>query len=104
MISQEKISEVVSRIVKNYDPDKIILFGSYAEGNARESSDLDLLIVKDDNRIPPERAIALRKFLLGMMIPLDLFVFTNKEFDDQGKEKFSMISEIKNSGKILYAR
>ena len=39
-----KISDIVNKIVKNYDPDKIILFGSYANGTENEDSDLDFII------------------------------------------------------------
>ena len=45
MISQEKIKEVIDRIVKNINPEKIILFGSYASGNPGEDSDLDILVI-----------------------------------------------------------
>ena len=47
MISQEKINEAINRIVKNINPEKIILFGSYASGNPSEDSDLDILIIKE---------------------------------------------------------
>jgi predicted nucleotidyltransferase len=42
MINKIKISDIVRKIVQNYDPDKIILFGSYANNTADEDSDLDL--------------------------------------------------------------
>ena len=46
MISKTKISNIVNRIAENYDPEKIILFGSYATGTANDDSDLDFIIVK----------------------------------------------------------
>ena len=49
MISQTQIQQVVQRIADNYRPDKIILFGSYAEGTANDDSDIDLLIIKETN-------------------------------------------------------
>ena len=45
MIEREKIEEIVLKIAQEYDPDKIILFGSYANGIPDEHSDLDLLIM-----------------------------------------------------------
>ena len=47
MITQNQINQVVETIVKNIQPEKVILFGSYANGNPNEDSDLDLLIIKD---------------------------------------------------------
>lgn len=43
---QKKLSQVVKRLVRNYGPDKVILFGSYAWGKVSRSSDLDLLVIK----------------------------------------------------------
>ncbi|HIE26576.1 TPA: nucleotidyltransferase domain-containing protein [Candidatus Poribacteria bacterium] len=52
-ITSELIQEVVERIVSAIDPDKIILFGSFANGKPHEYSDLDLFIIKSgiDNRL-----------------------------------------------------
>ena len=50
MISKTKISDIVNKIAKNYDPDKIILFGSYATGTANDDSDLDFIIVKNTDK------------------------------------------------------
>lgn len=44
MISQ-KILEIINKIVAEYDPEQIILFGSYANGNPSDNSDLDLFII-----------------------------------------------------------
>ena len=46
MVTQEQIEEVKNRLVANYQPNKIILFGSYARGDANEDSDLDIIVVK----------------------------------------------------------
>lgn len=54
MIGKEKISEIVDKIASGYDPDKIILFGSYAAGNPNEHSDLDLFLIKDNDLPRPQ--------------------------------------------------
>lgn len=104
MISQEKISEIVSKIVFSYNPDRIILFGSYANGTPNEDSDLDLLIVKNTDMPRPERIIQLRKSLWGSMIPIDLIVYTPNEINDSKDKKSSFIYEVINTGRILYER
>ena len=91
MVTQEQIEEVKNRLVANYQPDKIILFGSYARGDAREDSDLDLIIVKNSaenqNRLDrySDAIIAIRgtRSAKGLVkgIELDLFVYTSEELN-----------------------
>jgi len=50
MIETRQINDIVNRIALNYDPDKIILFGSYAHGNYSDNSDLDFILVMDTNK------------------------------------------------------
>jgi len=49
MITQDQINDVVDIIVKNVNPEKVILFGSYAYGEPQEDSDIDILVIKDTN-------------------------------------------------------
>jgi len=55
MIEKDKISEIINKIARDYDPDKIILFGSSATGNVNENSDLDLLVIKETDIPRPQR-------------------------------------------------
>jgi predicted nucleotidyltransferase len=104
MIGKEKISEIVDKIASGYNPDKIILFGSYATGNPSEDSDLDLFIIKDTDLPRPQRTVQVRKMLYGSMIPIDLIVFTPKEIDESKSNKFSFVYEVLITGKTLYER
>jgi predicted nucleotidyltransferase len=47
LITEKKLIEIIDKISSNYNPEKIILFGSYAKGNPGEASDIDLFIIKD---------------------------------------------------------
>jgi len=49
MITREQIEQVVNTIVTGYHPQRVILFGSYAHGIPTHESDIDLLVIKDDN-------------------------------------------------------
>ncbi|MBI5194174.1 MAG: nucleotidyltransferase domain-containing protein [Nitrospirae bacterium] len=51
------LKEAVRRIIDNFNPEKIILFGSYAYGQATKDSDIDLMVVMDTDLKPYERAI-----------------------------------------------
>ena len=79
MIRQDKIFEIINKIVLGYNPDKIILFGSHALGNPNDNSDLDLLVIKDTDLPRPQRTVLVRKMLYGAMVPIDLIVYTPKE-------------------------
>ena len=102
MIGKDKISEIVAKIASGYKPVRIILFGSYANGNPNEDSDLDLFIIKETDLPRPERTIMVRKMLFGAKVPIDLIVYTPKEIEESKGNKFGFVSEVLNSGKILY--
>lgn len=102
MIGKDKISEIVVKIASEYNPERIILFGSYAKGDPDENSDLDLFIIKETALPRPERIIQVRKMLYGARIPIDLIVFTPKEIEESKDNIFSFVHEVLNTGKTLY--
>ena len=104
MIGKDKISEIVNKIASGYNPEKIILFGSYATENPNENSDLDLFVIKDTDLPRPQRTVQVRKMLYGSMIPIDLIVYTPKEIEESKENKFSFVYEVLNTGKTLYER
>jgi uncharacterized protein len=104
MITEKKISEIVKKIASGYNPEKIILFGSYASGTAVEDSDIDIFVIKDSVLPRPQRTMQLRRMLLGSQIPMDLIVYTPSEVDKEKDEKYSFVYEVLNSGKTVYER
>ena len=104
MIDSNKINEVVAKIATRFNPDKIILFGSYAYGTPNDDSDLDLFVIKDTDLPRPQRTVQVRKMLYGSMIPIDLIVYTPKEIDESKENRFSFVYEVLNTGKTLYER
>ena len=104
MISNEQINEISRKIAEFIKPDKIILFGSYAQGAPDEDSDIDLLIIKDSEKSRPERGIEVRKLLFGSMIPMDILVYTNKEIKESSNKKYSFVYQALTFGKTLYER
>ena len=104
MIETTKISDIVSRIAIQFDPDRIILFGSYALGNANNDSDIDLLVIKNTNLPRHRRSFDIQKSLIGSMIPMDILVYTQKEFELESQEKYSFLSTALKTSKILYER
>ena len=103
MVSQLEMDHVVSRIVELYQPELVILFGSYANGNANEGSDLDLLLVKQTNEPPLNRAAGLRKAMRDILLPMDILVYTPAEIAKDKERKFTFIHDVFKSGRVLYA-
>ena len=103
MISQEKIDEIVQKIVEGYQPEKIILFGSYANGTPTEDSDLDLLIVKDVEGPKYKRSSEVRRLLDGALIPMDILVYTPQELDKWKDLPVAFEYQILKTGRVLYA-
>lgn len=65
MIDSNKISEVVTKIATQFNPDNIILFGSYANGTPNDDSDLDLLIFQDSDLPMQKRGLDIRLSFVG---------------------------------------
>jgi len=92
---------MVALLVKEYLPEKIILFGSFASGTVHEGSDLDLVIIKETPRRPIDRQVE----VYGLVKPevgIDLFIYTPQEFKYLESIGFSLVKEIVAKGKVLY--
>ena len=98
------IKEAVKRIIDGFNPEKIILFGSYAYGHPSPDSDMDLLIVMDTNAKPHKRAVPIRKVLKGIGIPKDVIVKTPEEFERFKDVIGTIIYPAAHKGRLLYER
>ena len=98
------IDEVVRAIVERFAPERIILFGSWARGDAGPDSDVDLLVEMESELSPPERAIALRRALVPRTWALDLLVWTPAEAARMRRVFGSLAETIDREGRVLYER
>jgi uncharacterized protein len=100
------ISQLIDRLKEQYQPEKIILFGSYAYGNPDEESDIDLLIIKDTSERPIDRRITVRKLISDIRnkIPFSSLVLTPEEISHQLTIGDDFYKEIINKGLVLYER
>ena len=96
------LSEVVDRIVRKFKPEKIILFGSWARGDAREDSDLDLLIVLSQVEHKRKAAIEILRALNGLPISKDIIVTTPQEIAERGKTIGYILQPALEEGKVIY--
>jgi predicted nucleotidyltransferase len=104
MIDNEQIDVIVSRIATSYNPDKIILFGSYAHGNYTENSDLDFILIKETTAPKHKRGVEVRKLFFGLPIPMDFKIYTSAEFRNELSNKYSFLSSAIKGSKVLYER
>lgn len=103
MIEKEKLDEIVARLVSEFSPEKIILYGSYAWGKPHKDSDLDLLVVVDDDASKPTRRSARAyKCLRGLRIPVEIIVSTRKELERYKDVPASFTRKILQKGQVLY--
>ena len=101
--TRKTILTIVKKIHEKYHPEKIILFGSYAYGKPTESSDIDLLIIKESKKRRIERFCEVRKIVRDIKgISIQPVVFTKVELEQRLKLGDDFIKEILAKGKVLY--
>ncbi len=100
-IPQKAIQDVVRQIVEKFHPQRIILFGSYARGNYRPESDVDLLVVMETTLKPVQQEIAICQ-QIEYHFGLDLLVYTPTFLAERLALGDSFVREITSQGKVLY--
>jgi predicted nucleotidyltransferase len=107
-ISSGLIDKMTQRIVETVGPERIILFGSHAEGTAGPDSDVDLLIVEREP-FGPSRSrrkefsrlmAALREFVIAK----DLLLYSCEEFERWRDSRNHVIARAVSRGKVIYER
>ena len=99
------LDDIVSRLVRGLEAERIYLFGSQASGQADRDSDYDLLVVVPRSSLPRHRREALSYDLLwGLTIPVDVIVLTRAEFKRLVRVKTSLAATAQRLGVLLYDR
>lgn|SRR3989338_722527 len=97
------LKSLVTTIAKQFAPDRIILFGSYAWGQPHGDSDIDLLVIKKTSQTEKvARQIDLALWERDM--PLDVLVYTPAQIKERIKMKDSFVKDVLENGKVLYER
>jgi predicted nucleotidyltransferase len=101
-LNQDILNEIIGRIVEVAQPEKIILFGSAAQGEVKPDSDIDLLVIKSDvHRRRLTQAIYMN--LVGVGHPVDVVVVTPEDVE-RFKDSFALVIEPAiREGKVVYA-
>ena len=103
MQNQKEIQNIVNQIVKNYKPEKIILFGSFAYGKPKPSSDVDFLIIKNTKKKKVER---IKDVLMQIKsnLPVEPLIYNPKEVQNRLSLGDFFFQDIVNKGKVVYEK
>lgn len=102
MVDLTRIENLTSRIVREFKPEKVILFGSHAYGSPSKDSDVDILVILRFTGKPVRKAIEIRNSL-NANVPLDLIVRTPEQVSERIAQNDSFMREIIERGRTLYA-
>lgn len=103
LVTQEKVKKTIDKICKISNPKKIILFGSYITGNLTINSDLDILVVSNNDDINTRKeSVRIRRALKGIMMSIDILVVKENILKELVKKPGLIYRDIINNGKIVY--
>lgn len=105
-VSDKLIDEMARQVVREVAPQRIILFGSWARGEANERSDVDLLVVErepfGENRSRRHEAARIWRCLSGFRVPADILVYSTDEVAQWKDASHHVVAEALREGKVLY--
>jgi predicted nucleotidyltransferase len=104
MFEQPPIEEITRRIVEAFDPERIVLFGSRARGEAQPDSDVDLMVEMESDLPRRQRAIEVDRLFARRHWPMDIVVYTPAEVRQMLQQRNSLASTAEREGRILYER
>jgi len=102
--ARRMIEDILRKIVAEYAPQKVILFGSYAYGEPNEDSDIDLLIIKDTDKRPIERWMEVKRLLRDRhrIVSVSPLIYTRQELEQRLAIQDFFIREVLEKGEVLY--
>jgi len=101
-ISEQTIQEAVRRLVEVGRPQRIILFGSYARGDARHQSDLDFLVIQQEVKSWRKETVRLQDALRSMRIPVDVLLASEATFRKWADTPGTVIYRARKEGQLRY--
>lgn len=102
-ISYDVLQIIKDEIIHTIQPEKIILFGSYAYGSPDENSDIDILVIKESSKRRIERFCEVRRILRDIKgVSIQPIVLTPKEIEERVRLKDDFILEVLDKGIFLY--
>lgn len=107
-VDNNVLTEMVNAIVREINPEQVIVFGSHARGDAKTDSDVDLLIIEREpfgnGRSRRKEIARIRKILSGFRIPKDILVYSIEELNKWKHSINHVISYSLREGKLFYEK
>ncbi len=102
-VTQDDIKRFADEVVKRFNPERVLLFGSHASENASGESDVDLLVVMNFEGRPHQQAFEIRRNI-KRPFPLDLLVRRPSDIERRLRMGDFFFKEILEKGRVLYER
>ena len=103
-LSEDLIQDIVRRIVATAQPEKVILFGSRARGEARPDSDFDVLVIKESAEPRYRRSVPLYVALADVPVEVEVLVYTPEEVEEWSQVPQAFVTTAVREGRTLYER
>ena len=100
----QNIRGLVRRIADKFQPEKVVLFGSYAYGNPGSESDVDLLVVMNTSLSSRQQRLKISQAISPRPFPLDIVVRTPEELETRLKLGDPFLHEVMTRGRVVYER
>ena len=104
MVTISQIEELAQRIERRFNPERVVLFGSYAQGTATDDSDVDLIVVAKTSLPPRERYAAVRRLVADFPAAFDIIVKTPDEYNRWRSVVNHIVYFADKYGRVLYER
>ena len=102
MVDIEKLKPEIIKRLKPLNPQKIILFGSYAYGEPKEDSDIDICVVDNEHKNKWEKKLKIRNLLSDIRLPIDILNPTQDEYEFYKNEINSVYYDVDKQGIVLW--
>jgi uncharacterized protein len=103
-MSEDVVADIVRRIVEAAQPDRVILFGSRARGDARPDSDFDLLVIKESEEPRYRRSVPLYVALADLPVEVEVMVYTPEEVEEWSQVPQAFVTTAVREGTAIYER
>jgi len=99
-----QLQTLLQMLIERVQPEKVVLFGSYATGTATAESDIDLLVILESDLRRDRRQEAVSQALRPRRVPVDILAYTPAEVQRCLETPSSFVRHILTTGKVLYDR